>query len=479
MRYLVLIPTHSLWIAEVEHGILIVQGAIGILHCHATLHEFVEVAVLRGEVRQLPQTGMEAILLQTLQHAHWVLEAILGKLVVALPIDTKPSGIEVDDISWYLVGSQLVCYLQSLLLREVRDAAHPSAEGPERKHRRLACHVGIFIENVLWFAEEDEEVHRLITHEEALRSDVAGTEIGCGRSRSVHEEAIATVGEIERHRFVHAIGLRSLWIDHGDIDLLSHLVERGETLTTTIDALTRRKHKHRVDTAGVIATTLDEVERKQLHLCAIVVDDMTSLGEYLSMGITEHQAERILLDFQRAVLVLVDDAAVGGCGVPSSTTDASVGIACVLSDKLRGEHRVVGIVHLRTDRRREKGDTQGAVVYLLNLDTEVRVVVILGVGEVKHLHSHGPVAIEIERLARCQAITLPVEQSLALVEVETCDAIGEEVGVCQVGEVARHVSSLALQVFDAIVGVELCVCRQSRRHRTESHNCFSHCYLGF
>ena len=48
---------------------------------------------------------MEAILLQTLQHAHWVLEAILGKLVVALPINAKPSGIEVDDISRYLVGA--------------------------------------------------------------------------------------------------------------------------------------------------------------------------------------------------------------------------------------------------------------------------------------------------------------------------------------------------------------------------------------
>ena len=101
---------------------------------HTLRNDLREEAVLRREVWQLPQTGVEAVVRELFEHLHGILEAILGKLIVALPIDTKPTGIEVDHIAGNLVSTQLTSNLKTLLLREVGDAAHPGAEAPERQH---------------------------------------------------------------------------------------------------------------------------------------------------------------------------------------------------------------------------------------------------------------------------------------------------------------------------------------------------------
>ena len=78
---------------------------------HAFCDDLGEEAVLRREVWQLPQTGVEAILCKLFQHLNGILKAILGKLIVALPINAKPTGIEVDYIAGNPVGTQLTSYL--------------------------------------------------------------------------------------------------------------------------------------------------------------------------------------------------------------------------------------------------------------------------------------------------------------------------------------------------------------------------------
>ena len=190
-----LIPTDGLRIREVEHGVLVWHTASGIRHVQTFLDDLWEETVLRRKVRQLPQTGVETVLCQLLQHFHQhfhrILEAILGKLIVTLPIDAKPARIEVYHVRRYLVGPQLTGNLESFLLREIGDTAHPSTETPERQHRRLASDVGIFVEDGLWFSEEHEEVHLLVGHEQTVGSDVAGAKVACHRSRGMHEDTIA------------------------------------------------------------------------------------------------------------------------------------------------------------------------------------------------------------------------------------------------------------------------------------------------
>ena len=113
-----LIPVHGLRIGEIEHCILIRQSAASILHRHIVLHEILEVTVLRGEVRQLPQTSMETVLLQVAQHLLRILE-VMAELVVTLPVGLKPSCVKVYYVTWYLIVTQTLCHVASLLLRKV------------------------------------------------------------------------------------------------------------------------------------------------------------------------------------------------------------------------------------------------------------------------------------------------------------------------------------------------------------------------
>ena len=129
-QYLLLIPLDCLSIGEVEYSILVRHATVGILHMHATLDDFREETVLRCEVRQLPQAGMETVLLQLLQHTHGVLETVLCKLIVTLPVDAKPSRIKVDDIGRNAVLAQFSSNVEPFLLREVGDTAHPRSKRP-------------------------------------------------------------------------------------------------------------------------------------------------------------------------------------------------------------------------------------------------------------------------------------------------------------------------------------------------------------
>ena len=75
------------------------------------------------------------------------------------------------------MGTQLSGYLKTLLLREVGDAAHPGAKAPEGQHRTLTRNFRILIEDILWLTQEHEEIHQLISHEQATRTNIRGSEV--------------------------------------------------------------------------------------------------------------------------------------------------------------------------------------------------------------------------------------------------------------------------------------------------------------
>ena len=61
-RDLLLIPADGLGVREVEHGILIRHTTRGVRHVQTLLDDLGEETVFRGEIRQLPQTGVETVL---------------------------------------------------------------------------------------------------------------------------------------------------------------------------------------------------------------------------------------------------------------------------------------------------------------------------------------------------------------------------------------------------------------------------------
>ena len=63
----------------------------------------------------------------------------------------------------------------------------------------------------------------------------------------MHEDAIATVREEEGYGFVLTVRLRPLRVGDGEVYLLPHLIQRGERLAATVDALTRGQRKHGID----------------------------------------------------------------------------------------------------------------------------------------------------------------------------------------------------------------------------------------
>ena len=144
-------------------------------------HYFREETVLRCEVRQLPQTSVEPVLSQLLQHSLGVFKTVFGKLIVTLPINTEPACVEMNDIRRNLMGTKLAGNFQAFFLREIGDAAHPRAETPEWRHRTLARDVGVFVKNFLGRAKEHEEVYLLVGHKKPLGTDVRSSEVGCDR----------------------------------------------------------------------------------------------------------------------------------------------------------------------------------------------------------------------------------------------------------------------------------------------------------
>ena len=144
---------------------------------HALLHDFLEITVLGSEIGQLPKTRMETHTIHLFQHRNGIPETVFGELIVTLPVHVEPSGVKVNHIRRDAVLTEFVGDIQAFLLREIGDATHPRAESPKRQHGRLARDIGIFIKNLLGFAEEKEQIYLLVAHKQAGSSDIRSPEI--------------------------------------------------------------------------------------------------------------------------------------------------------------------------------------------------------------------------------------------------------------------------------------------------------------
>ena len=117
----------------------------------------------------------------------------------------------------------------------------------------------------------------------------------------MHEDAIASVAEIEGHGFVHARSLGSLRVGDEELHFLSHLVERGERLSTPVYPFLWCEREDGVDAPGVVGATLYEVKRQNLHLCGVVVGECACLGELASVFVFQDDAPWIFLYLYGAV----------------------------------------------------------------------------------------------------------------------------------------------------------------------------------
>ena len=229
-RDLFLIPGDGRRIGEIEHGILIGQVAFAVPDGQPLGHDLREERILRNEVGELPKRDMKAILLQIGDHLRGVLETGGGELVIAAPVGLEPAGVEVNHVGRDAVLAQLGGHPPHLVFREIGDAAHPQPERPQRRHGRFSSEVGVFVEDVLRLAQEDEQVQLVVAQHQRVGKTIGGAEVECGGRGSMHEHAVSTAAHEERDGFVHAPGFHAVGIVGPQHNFLAALVEPRERL---------------------------------------------------------------------------------------------------------------------------------------------------------------------------------------------------------------------------------------------------------
>ena len=148
---------------------------------------------------------------------------------------------------------------------------------------------------------------------------------------------------------------------------------------------------------------------------------MARLGENPSLGILYDDAPRIFLNLDTTVRRAIDNRVTHALRGPH--------LSLSLRFESIAEHHVINILILGLNRRRQHSDTGCSGRNKLHLNLQLRIVHVGCIGEVKHLHPHRPVAIEVKRLTRAQPIAFPLHQSLTLLGIETDDGVSEEIGV--------------------------------------------------
>ena len=78
------------------------------------------------------------IFLQIGDHLLRIFESRGRELIIASPVGLEPARIEMDHVAGNPVLPELGRDLSGLILGKVRDAAHPQAERPQRRHGCLA-----------------------------------------------------------------------------------------------------------------------------------------------------------------------------------------------------------------------------------------------------------------------------------------------------------------------------------------------------
>ena len=159
----------------------------------------------------------------------------------------------------------------------------------------------------------------------------------------------------------------------------------------------------------------------------------------------------ILHDNAPGILVYLDAAVRRGIGYRVAHALRGPHLALSLGFEPIAEHYVVSILILGLNRCRQHTDSRSPWRDKLHLDLQHWVVLVGCIGEVEHLHTHWPIAIEVERLTRTQPVAFPLHRSLTLRCIETDDRVSKEIGIRQVVEVRRHILLHRLQILDPTV----------------------------
>ena len=314
----VLVPLNRIRIGEIQYNIFIRKFSFTILHIQVLFNQLAKETVLRREIRQLPQTSMEAFIFQIIQHQLRIGEAISGKLVIALPVGFKPAGIKVNHIGGDLMLTQVFCYVVSVFLGEISDAAHPGSERPQRRHSRLTHNLRIFIQNIFRFSEENEKVHCLIPHEQLIDIDIGRTKVAGHRGGGMHEHSIAAVTHKEGDRFILLVGFRSLGVGYKQVYSLSHFIQRAERLTATENLFVRSQREYRINAPAIIRPTFDKIERDNLSLSRVVIMQCTGLRHDLAIRITQNDTPGVLFDGYTTVGICICHGIPRFCSLPGA-----------------------------------------------------------------------------------------------------------------------------------------------------------------
>ena len=120
---------------------------------------------------------MESVIQQVFYHFLRIIEAIFGKLIVALPIYAKPSCIQMYYIGRYAIVAQVLGNTVGILVAQVGDATHPCAETPKWRHGCLAHEVGVFVQYFGWVTNEKEKINGFVGHKQFGGSYISSTKI--------------------------------------------------------------------------------------------------------------------------------------------------------------------------------------------------------------------------------------------------------------------------------------------------------------
>ena len=274
------------------------------------MHQFGEESVLGHKIGKLPERDVKAVALEVGDHLLRIGEAGGGELVVAPPIGFKPAGVQMKHVAGDLVLAQFGRHLAHLDLVGISAAAHPKAEGPERRHGRFARQRGVFIEDFLGRTEKDKQIQLVIAeHHRIDPAEIIAEITGDGRT-GVHEHAVAAAAHEKRNRLVHPLVLDAVGVVRPKHQPLPPLVQTGERFAAAENLLAGRKGEGGVHAAGIIRRAAHEGKRQDGREGAGVVHGVVRLGQEAALGVANLDVEGVFQNGDGAELAGVAMAAV-------------------------------------------------------------------------------------------------------------------------------------------------------------------------
>src|SRR5262249_29754617 len=163
-----------------------------------------------------------------------------------------------DHIARDAVFAQIGGHLSHLFFGLVSDAAHPEAEGPERRHGAAASQRGVLCKDLLRIAQEDEEVERLVSGVNHVGLVEGLAEVESHRGAGVNEHTVAGAAHKEWDRLVHLLGLRAPSLSGEGVNLLPTFVESCERLSAAEDLFIGRETEAGRDAMTQIGAAADK-----------------------------------------------------------------------------------------------------------------------------------------------------------------------------------------------------------------------------